>query len=82
LYPKKRDLKKKNHNLIVSLPNRMIQIASGVQLDGAQFCFGYQDQTNNTQGAKRLQSLKCLVIGIFTLIFKGFWPLGNRSIFI
>ncbi len=48
-------------------------MARGAQLDEAQFCFGYQDQTKNTQGAKKLQSLKCLMIGISTLdknIFK------------
>jgi len=45
----------------------------GAHLDGTQFCFGYQDQTKITQHAKRLQSLKCLMIGISTLdkhIFK------------
>ncbi len=45
----------------------MIQMARGAQLDGAQVCFGYQDQKKKTQGARTLQSLKCLVIGISTL---------------
>jgi hypothetical protein len=36
----------------------MIQLATGVELDGTQFCFEYQDQTKNTQGARRLQCLK------------------------
>ncbi len=52
----------------VSLPNWTIQMAKGAQLDGAQFCFGYQNQKKNIQGARRFQSLKCLVISIFILL--------------
>jgi hypothetical protein len=62
----KRFITLKNHNFFVSLPNWTIQMARGAQLDGAQICLGYQDQTKNTQGARRLQSLKCSVIGIPT----------------
>jgi hypothetical protein len=52
----------------------MIQMARGPQLDGAQFCFGYQDQKKNTQCARRLQSLKCSVIDISTLnIYDPLW---------
>jgi hypothetical protein len=43
-------------------------MAKGVQLDGAQFCIGYQNQKKNIQGARRFQSFKCLVIGISTLL--------------
>jgi hypothetical protein len=50
-------------------------MARGAQLDGAQFCFGYQDQ-KNTQGARRLHSLKCLVIGISTLLI---WRSGEAD---
>ncbi len=57
----------KNHDYFVLLPNWMIQMARGVQLDGTQFCLGYQDQKKNTQGARRFQSLNCLVINISTL---------------
>jgi hypothetical protein len=35
----------------------MIQMARGVQLDGAQVYFGYQDQKKKTQGARTLQYL-------------------------
>jgi hypothetical protein len=37
---KKSFLLKKNHNFFISLPNSKLQMARGVQLDGAQFCFG------------------------------------------
>ncbi len=43
-------------------------MAKGVQLNWAQFCFGYQNQKKNIQGARRFQSLKCLVIGIYILL--------------
>jgi hypothetical protein len=51
-------------------------MARGAQLDGAQFCFGYQDQKKNTQGARRVQSLKCSVIGISTLLM---WRNGEAE---